>query len=71
MNEGGQAVGISNVFNADLPPAAVWEALISAAARLAPQCALVGYEAGEDRDAAVRAGFVPIGPLRLWRRPAA
>lgn len=66
----GDAVGISNVFHADASPEETWEALTSAASRLFPQRALVGYENGDGCDAAVRVGFIPAGALRIWRRQA-
>jgi hypothetical protein len=31
-----------------------------------PDLAVVGYEHGEDLAIAVRHGFEPIGPLRVW-----
>ena len=63
-------LGFSNVFTAEESLPATWKALISAAGQLAPGRALVGYETGEELDAAVHAGFVPTGYLRIWRRPA-
>jgi hypothetical protein len=66
----GDVVGISNVFGAEASPDATWAALVSAASRLLPGRALVGYEHGEDLDTALRAGFTPSGPLLIWRRPA-
>jgi hypothetical protein len=63
-------VGISNVFGAGASPDVTWEALVSAVGRLVPGRALVGYEQGEGLDAAMRAGFVSTGRLRIWLRPA-
>ncbi|MFI8338546.1 hypothetical protein ACIF8W_00430 [Streptomyces sp. NPDC085639] len=36
--------------------------------RAVPGLDVVGYEHGEDLEAAVRAGFTPIGPVRVWLR---
>ncbi|MFD0375514.1 hypothetical protein [Streptomyces sp. NPDC127112] len=67
LSTGGGAVGVSNVFGrtgADTDEA--WAAALDAAARDRPDLPVVGYEHGEGLEAAVRAGFTPIGPLRVW-----
>ncbi|MFD5412903.1 hypothetical protein [Streptomyces nojiriensis] len=61
---GGGVVGVSNVFGA------AWAGVLGAAAVRWPALDVVGYEHGEDLEAAVRAGFAPIGPLRVWLRPS-
>jgi hypothetical protein len=45
--------------------------LLQAAQSACPDCALVGYESGEELRLAEEAGgFTPVGPLRVWlRRP--
>lgn len=76
---GGGVVGVSNLFTADgahgadadpdaadAAVAAAWAAVLEAVAARWPGLPVVGYEHGEDLDAAVRAGFTPIGPLRVW-----
>ncbi|MFF4319863.1 hypothetical protein [Streptomyces sp. NPDC001568] len=71
LNVGGGVVGVSNLFAPD--PAgtdSAWAAALDAAAELWPGLPVVGYEHGEDLDAAVRAGFAPIGPLRVWLHTA-
>ncbi|WP_345201963.1 hypothetical protein [Streptomyces lavendulae] len=74
---GGGVVGVSNLFTADGPesdPAgavdAAWAAVLGAVAARWPGLPVVGYEHGEDLEAAVRAGFTPIGPLRVWLHTA-
>ncbi|MFF3018055.1 hypothetical protein [Streptomyces sp. NPDC057939] len=67
LSLGGGVVGVSNLFAPD--PAgsdSAWAAAVGAAHELWPGLHVVGYEHGEDLDAAVRAGFAPIGPLRVW-----
>jgi hypothetical protein len=64
-----QAVGISNVFTRDGGDAdAAWPVVLDAAHRLFPNLPVVGYEHGDDLAAALRHGFAPIGPLRVWLR---
>ncbi|MFG2616128.1 hypothetical protein ACGFXC_00745 [Streptomyces sp. NPDC048507] len=72
---GGGVVGVSNLFGAAGADAgdgadagAVWAAVLDAVADRWPGRPVVGYERGEDLEAAVRAGFAPIGPLRVWLR---
>ncbi|WP_326568307.1 hypothetical protein VSH64_42165 [Amycolatopsis rhabdoformis] len=60
-----QVVGISNVFALDGPDAA-WLVVLNAVHRLFPTLPVVGYEHGDDLAAAVRHGFEPVGPLRIW-----
>jgi hypothetical protein len=59
-------VGISNVFALDGGPDAVWPVVLDAANELFPTLPVVGYEQGDDLAAAVRHGFEPVGPLRIW-----
>ncbi|MEV7726122.1 hypothetical protein AB0P15_15425 [Streptomyces sp. NPDC087917] len=64
---GAEVAGVSNLFARD--PAdtdATWAAVLDAVAARRPGLPVVGYEHGEDLDAAVRAGFAPLGPLRVW-----
>jgi len=64
------AVGISNVFAAE---GAVRDAFAGATATMArrfPDRPIVGYLASPLVEAALAAGFEPIGPLRVWLRPA-
>jgi hypothetical protein len=61
-----QVVGISNVFARDGGPDSAWPIVLDAVHRLFPTLPVVGYEHGDDLTAAVRHGFEPIGPLRIW-----
>ncbi|MFB9326542.1 hypothetical protein ACFFSY_11515 [Paenibacillus aurantiacus] len=63
------AVGISNVFEtANLGRNTLWPSIAGAASAQFPELPLVGYEHGETLDAALRAGWTTIGPLRVWIR---
>lgn len=64
----GQVVGISNVFASDGGLDTAWPVVLEAVHRLFPDVPVVGYEHGEDLEAAVRHGFEPVGPLRVWLR---
>lgn len=46
-----------------------WAALVRALSAGFPGMPIVGYERGADLSLAKAAGFVAIGPLRLWCRP--
>ncbi|WP_272254274.1 hypothetical protein [Streptomyces xanthophaeus] len=60
-----QVVGISNVFALDGHDAA-WPVVLDAVTWLFPTLPVVGYEQGDALAAAVRHGFEPVGPLRIW-----
>ncbi|MFJ4981652.1 hypothetical protein ACIP6X_41185 [Streptomyces coeruleorubidus] len=59
-------VGVSNVFGRDGGPDAAWPVVLHALDRLFPTLPVVGYESGDDLETAVRYGFEPVGPLRVW-----
>ncbi|MFH9738227.1 hypothetical protein ACH4MA_11085 [Streptomyces roseolus] len=64
LSTGAGATGVSNLFAADgTDPALVWAAALAAAD---PALPVVGYESGDDLAAALAAGFVGLGPLRVW-----
>ncbi|MFE9764474.1 hypothetical protein ACFYPC_08060 [Streptomyces sp. NPDC005808] len=65
-SRGDEVVGISNVFALDGGPDAAWPVVLDAVHRLFPTLPVVGYEHGDDLAAAVRQGFEPVGPLRVW-----
>lgn len=68
-NTSDSVVGLSNVFavlNDDL--AVVWGDLPVVVDRSFPGRPLVGYEHGDDLEAARSAGFRVTGPLRIWLR---
>ena len=58
-------VGVSNVW---VGAAGVWESLGAVAAEHFPGHPLAGYERGAELADAVAAGFMPVGPLRVWVR---
>jgi hypothetical protein len=59
-------VGLSNVIAESDDEPAVWRDLASLAAATFPGLAVVGYESGDELDAAKRAGFEVGDPLRIW-----
>ncbi|MFE9646699.1 hypothetical protein ACFYO0_21805 [Streptomyces sp. NPDC006365] len=61
-----QVAGISNVFSLDGGPDVAWPVVLGAVHRLFPTLPVVGYEHGDDLAVAVRHGFEPVGPLRIW-----
>ncbi|WP_433891509.1 hypothetical protein [Streptomyces sp. CA-111067] len=61
-----RVVGISNVFALDGSPDAAWPLVLDAVQRLFPTLPVVGYEHGDDLAVALRHGFEPVGPLRIW-----
>ncbi len=60
------AVGVSNVFALDDDPDTAWPGVLDTVHRRFPGLPVVGYEHGENLAAAVRHGFRPIAPLRIW-----
>ncbi len=63
---GGGVVGVSNVFARDGGADAAWPVVLEAVNGLFPALPVVGYEHGDALAAAVRHGFGPVGPLRVW-----
>lgn len=61
-----QVVGVSNLFGRGDGPDAAWPVVLHALAHLFPTLPVVGYEQGDDLRVALRHGFEPIGPLRVW-----
>ena len=61
-----QVVGVSNVFALGGGPDAAWPGVLNAVSWLFPTLPVVGYEQGDDLAAAMRHGFEPVGPLRIW-----
>ncbi|MER6110423.1 hypothetical protein ACWGPD_19935 [Streptomyces hirsutus] len=59
-------VGISNVFAPDGGPDVAWPVVLAAVNWLFPALPVVGYEQGDDLATAIRHGFEPVGPLRIW-----
>ncbi|WNI26572.1 hypothetical protein [Streptomyces sp. ITFR-16] len=65
-SRGDRVVGISNLFGPDHGPDAAWPLVLEAVHHLFPTLPVVGYEHGDDLTAAIRHGFEPVGPLRVW-----
>ena len=63
-------VGLSNVFSPRALSVETWIALVTSVSTAFPNVPLVGYERGADLELAKGVGFVPIGALRVWCRPA-
>lgn len=61
-----QVVGVSNVFALSGGPDAAWPVVLHAVHSLFPTLPVVGYEHGDDLGGAIRQGFEPVGPLRIW-----
>jgi hypothetical protein len=62
LNDADASCGISNTWGAE------WPDVVRVAASLRPGADLTAYAHGADRDAAVEAGFSPVGPQRVWIR---
>ncbi len=65
-NRSDDVVGLSNMVVMGAVPEQVWSSAAAAVSALFPGLPLVGYESGASLDAAHRAGFVSVGPLRIW-----
>lgn len=61
-------VGISNLFSPAPFAQEAWDAIAAHVAAAFPNTPLVGYERGADLERACRAGFEPVGSLRVWCR---
>lgn len=59
-------VGISNVFALEGGADAAWPGVVDVVHRLFPALPIAGYEHDDELNAALRHGFEPIGPLRIW-----
>ncbi|SCZ01160.1 hypothetical protein [Microvirga guangxiensis] len=66
LNEGGDVIGVSNVFASDVEPEIIWQGILAHAVDYFPGTTVVGYESGRDLDTALRSGFRTLGPLRVW-----
>ncbi|MEO3799482.1 hypothetical protein [Nonomuraea sp. B1E8] len=64
LTPSGAVAGVSNVFASGCDLDTAWAGTVAMAASLFPGRPLVGYES--DHETAVRHGFTPIGPLRVW-----
>jgi hypothetical protein len=61
-------VGVTNLFTKDIPLDEVLRDVAALSAHHFPSQPVVGYERGEQLDAALEAGFNGLGALRVWRR---
>ncbi|MGW6060559.1 hypothetical protein [Streptomyces sp. NPDC055189] len=68
-SRGASVVGVSNLF-ASADEESAWAGCLTEVARLWPGLPVVGYESGDSLEAAVRQGFTPVGPLRIWLHTA-
>jgi len=66
LNRTGSVVGLSNVFSLNVPLDEVWGGLVVLVAQEFPSYPIVGYERGEDLDAAMETGFNDLAGLRVW-----
>jgi hypothetical protein len=57
---------LSNLFTTTADVDQVWAGGIAAISTHVPDLPLVGYKDGASLQAAHRAGFVSVGPLRVW-----
>jgi hypothetical protein len=57
---------LTNVFSTVGDLDAAWCGSVAAVAALVGDVPLVGYERGDDLEAAQRYGFALLGPLRVW-----
>jgi hypothetical protein len=70
VNRTGEVAGLSNVFAQDGDLAGCWTGCVALASALFPGLPLAGYEQGAQLDAALAAGFEPLGSLRVWLKAA-
>jgi hypothetical protein len=66
MNRSGSVVGVSNLFSTNVPLNEVWGEVAVLCGQEFPACSIVGYERGQDLDAAINAGFDVLAALRVW-----
>jgi hypothetical protein len=65
-HDGDGAVGLSNTWGAGRVHASA--GVLAAVSALHPGRAVVDYATGAERESMVAAGFVPLGPCRIWTR---
>ena len=65
-NRSATVTGVTNVFSTVGDLDAAWCGSLAALAALVGDLPLVGYERGDDLEAAQRYGFALLGPLRVW-----
>jgi hypothetical protein len=67
-NRSATVASVTNVFSTVGDLDAAWRGSLAALAALVGDLPLVGYERGDDLEAARRYGFAPLGPLQVWIR---
>jgi hypothetical protein len=67
-NRSTAVVGLSNFFAAGPDVDAQFAGAVAAVRAAFPGAPVVGYESGEALERALREGFRPVGPLRIWLR---
>jgi hypothetical protein len=65
-NRSATVASVTNVFSADDDLDAAWCGSVAAVAAQVGDLPLVGYERGDDLEAARRHGFALLGPLQVW-----
>ncbi|MGA9162041.1 MAG: hypothetical protein WB297_14410 [Actinomycetota bacterium] len=65
-NRSATVAGLTNVFSAVGDLDAAWRGSVASVAAHVGDLPLVGYERGDDLEAARRYGFAPLGPLQVW-----
>lgn len=65
-NRSATVAGLTNVFSTDDDLDAAWCGSVAAVAAHLGDLPLLGYERGDDLEAARRYGFALLGPLRVW-----
>jgi hypothetical protein len=66
LNLAPSAVGLSNVFSAEVEPNLLFGGVVRASAEHFPGLPLVGYERGASLEAALAAGLEAVGNLTVW-----
>lgn len=67
LHDAGAVVGLSNGWSLPGDPLR-WPDVLAATAAVHPGRPIIDYAWGEDLDEALAAGFVPLGPQRVWIR---
>lgn len=68
ITRSGPVVGVTNLDAPVVDEVAAWNEVAAAVAGLAPNAPVVAWSPAEDVDAAVTAGAVVTGPMRVWAK---